>query len=127
MNAALAEACLVFSYVIAPGLLAIRYFWPGILPRWGVLVSAGVLGGTAFYLRELLFRAEMTEFAQRYGVFDQTLPILADGMVSLQGPRPIDFVVGAILQLVYLLLWLVPYGIIQILRNRRRQATRVAA
>lgn len=127
MNSALAEVCLVFACVIAPGLLVIRYFWPGILPRWSVLVSAGVLGGTAFYLRELLVRAEMTEFAQRLGVFEQTLPILADGMVRLQGPRPIDFVVGAILQLVYLLLWLVPYGIIQILRNRSRQAMRVAA
>lgn len=122
MNAALTEACLVFFCVIAPGLLVIRYFWPRMLPRWGVLVSAGILGGTSFYLREYLYRAGMMELAQRFGAFDAAVPVLVDGMVILQSPRPIDFVLGAVLELVYLLLWLVPYGIIQILRKRRRQA-----
>ena len=68
MNSALAEACWAFFYVTAPGLLVIRYFWPRILPRWGVLVSAGILGGTTFYLQEMLYRADMMEFAQRFGV-----------------------------------------------------------
>ena len=37
----------------------------------------------------------------------------------------VDFVLGAILELVYLLLWLVPYGVIQIVRSRRRTTSRV--
>lgn len=127
MNAALAEVCLVFFCVIAPGVLVIRYCWPRILPRWGVLVSAGILGGTAFYLRELLYQADMMELAQRFGAFDAAMPVVVDGMVRLQSPRPVDFVLGAVLELVYLLLWLVPYGIIQILRKRRKQAMQVAA
>ena len=127
MNSALEQACSAFFYVIAPGLLVIRYFWPRILPRWGVLVSAAALGGTAYYLRELLYRADIMKFAQRFGVFDHTVPIFVEGMVTLQGPRTIDFVLGAVLELIYLLLWLVPYGSIQILRNRRRQAMKVAA
>jgi hypothetical protein len=127
MNVTLAEMCWAFLYVIAPGLLVIRYFWPPLLPRWGVLLAAAGLGGTAFYLQELLYRADMTEVAQRLGVFDHTVPILVDGMVNLQGPRPVDFVLGGILELINLLLWLVPYGIIQILRNRRRQLMRAAA
>jgi hypothetical protein len=126
MNATLAEACLVFSYLVAPGLLVIRYFWPRILPRWSVLVAAGALGGTAFYLRELLHRADMMELAQRFGAFDQAVPVFVDGMVKLQSPRAFDFVLGAFLELIYLLLWLVPYGIIQILRNRRRQPMQAA-
>jgi hypothetical protein len=127
MNAALAQACSVFFCVIAPGTLIVRYFWPRILPRWGVLACAGSLGGTAFYLRELLYRADMMEFAQSFSDFEQTVPIVVDGMVRLQMVRTIDFFLGAVLELIYLLLWLVPYGIIQILRNRRRQAIQVAA
>lgn len=122
MNSALAEACWFFFLAVAPGLLVIRYFWPRSLPRWGVLLSAGVLGGTAFYLRELLQHADMMEFAQRFGVFDHTVPMLA-GMVSVEMVRPIDFVMGAILELILLLLWLLPYGIVSILRDRRRHAS----
>jgi len=48
-------------------------------------------------------------------------------MVMLQGPRAVDFVLGAILELVYLLLCLVPYGIVQIVRARRRATPHVAA
>ena len=119
MNSALAEACWFFFLAVAPALLVIRYFWPRILPRWAVLLAAGLLGGTAFYLRELLQHADMMEFARRVGAFDHTGPILADGMVSLEMVRPIDFVLGAILGLILLLLWLVPYGIVSILRDRR--------
>jgi hypothetical protein len=69
----------------------------------------------------------MTEWAQRVGLFDQMPPVYGEGMVVLQGPRAVDFVLGAILELVYLLLWLVPYGIIQIVRSRRRATSHVAA
>jgi hypothetical protein len=48
-------------------------------------------------------------------------------MVVPLGPRPVDFVLGAILELIYLLLWLVPYGIIQIVRSRRQTTSHVAA
>ena len=119
MNVFLAEACWRLLYVIAPALLVIRFFWPRMLPRWGVLAAAAGLGGSAFYLQEYLYRADMTEIAQRFGAFDHTAPILLDGIVNMQGPRPVDFVLGGFLELAYLLLWLVPYGIIQILRNRR--------
>ena len=33
MNAVLADAALGFFFVIAPGLLAIRFVWPRVLPR----------------------------------------------------------------------------------------------
>jgi hypothetical protein len=49
-------------------------------------------------------------------------------MVSVPlGHRPVDFVLGAILELICLLLWLVPYGIIQIVRSRRRTTSQVTA
>lgn len=122
MNAVLADAALGFFLVIAPGLLVIRFVWPRVLPRWSLLLSAGALGGAAYYVRELLIRARMTEIAQGMGVFDLPLPMHGEGMVVLQSPQPIDFVLGAVLELIYLLLWLVPYGVIQILRNLRKHA-----
>ena len=121
MNAFLADACMAFFYVIAPALLPIRFIWPRVLPRWAVLVSAAVLGGTTFYFRELLIRADMMETVRRFGVPELGPPMQVEGMVLLQSPRPVDFVLGAALELVYLLLWLVPYGVIQILRKRHRQ------
>lgn len=122
MNAVLADAAMTFFFVIAPGLLVVRFVCPRVLPRWSFLVIAGALGGAAYYVRELLIRAHMTEIAQGMGLFDLPLPIHGEGMVLLQSPRPIDFVLGAVLELIYLLLWLVPYGVIQILRNRRKHA-----
>jgi hypothetical protein len=126
MNAVLADVAMALFFVIAPGLLVIRFIWPRILPRWSVLVIAGALGGAAFYISELLNRADMMETAQRLGIFDMPLPMRGDGMVVLQSPRPVDFVLGALLELVYLLLWLVPYGVTQILRNRKKQSTQLA-
>jgi hypothetical protein len=125
MNALLADVCMAFFFVIAPGLLVIRFIWPRMLPRWSVLLIAGALGGAAYYISEFLNRADMMETAHRLGIFDMPLPMHGDGMVVLQNPRPVDFVLGAVLELIYLLLWLVPYGVIQILRNRRKQSTQV--
>jgi hypothetical protein len=116
-----------FFFLVAPGLLLIKFFRPSLLPRTVVLVAAALLGGSAFYTRELVQRAEMTEWAQRIGLFDQAPSVYGEGMVVLQGPRAADFVLGAILELVYLLLWLVPYGIIQIVRSRRRAISHVVA
>ena len=116
-----------FFFLVAPGLLLIRFFRPRLLPRPALLVAAALLGGAAFYTRELVQSAEMTEWAQGIGLFDQAPPVLGEGMVVLQGPRAVDFVLGAILEFVYLLLWLVPYGIIQIVRSRRRATAHVAA
>lgn len=126
MNATLGEqACSLFFYVIAPGLLIVRFFWPRLMPRWGLLVWAAVLGGAAFYLREFLHQAELMEVGRRLGFVYDEAPFALDGMVRLQSPRAVDFVVGAILELVYLLLWLVPYGITQILLARRRSPIQV--
>ena len=127
MNSTLAEACWALFYLIAPGLLVGRYFWPRVLPRWAVLILAGGLAGTVFYLHQLLNRTEMMKFAQTSGVLDLNMPPLADGMVQLHGARLSDFMLGVALGYVYLLLWLVPYGTIQILRNRRRQSMQVTA
>lgn len=119
MNVGLPLPGSALFYLIAPGLLAVRYFWPRFLPRWGVLILAGFLGGVAFYLQELSSRANMTEIANNLGALDHTVPIFADGMVELQRARPSDFLLGAVLEFVYLLLWLVPYGVIQDWRRRR--------
>ncbi len=121
MNAFFADACMAFFYVIAPALLLIRFIWPRVLPRWAVLVSAAQLGGAAFYFRELLIRADMMERVKRFDVPELGPPMPVEGMVLLQSPRPVDFVLGAALELVYLLLWLVPYGVTQILRKRSKQ------
>ena len=121
MNAFFADACMVLFSVIAPALLLIRFIWPRVLPRWAVLVSAAGLGGAAFYFRELLIRADMMETVRRFGVPELGPPMPVEGMVLLQSPRPVDFVLGAALELVYLLLWLVPYGVTQILRKRSKQ------
>jgi hypothetical protein len=107
-----------FFCLVSPGLLLIRFIRPGLLPRPAVLVLAALLGGAAFYAHQMVEHAEMTDWAQRVGRFAPPPPVSGEGMVLLQGPRPVDFVLGAILELVYLLLWLVPYGIIQIVRRR---------
>jgi len=117
----------VFFFLVAPALLVFRFFRPSLLPRPALLVLAALLGGAAFYARELVQRAAMTEWAHRIGLSDQVPPVYGEGMVVLQGPRAVDFVLGASLELVYLLLWLVPYGIIQIVRSRRRTTSHVAA
>jgi len=127
MSAVLYDTLTAFFFLIAPGLLLIRFFRPSFLPRPALLVLVALLGGAAFYARELVQRAEMAEWAQRIGLFDHVPPVYGGGMVMLQGPRGVDFVLGATLELVYLLLWLVPYGIIQIVRSRRRATSHVAA
>ena len=126
MSAVLDNTLTAFFFLVSPGLLLIRFFRPSLLPRPALLVLAALLGGAAFYARELVQRAAMTEWAQRVGLFDQMPPVYGEGMVVLQAPRAMDFVLGAILELVYLLLWLVPYGIIQIVRSRRRATSHVA-
>ena len=127
MSAVLHNTLTAFFFLVAPSLLLIRFFRPRLLPRPALLVAAALFGGAAYYARELIQRAEMTEWAQRIGLFDQAPAAYGEGMVVLQGPRAADFVLGATLELVYLLLWLVPYGIIQIVRTRRRALSHVAA
>ena len=127
MSAALDNTLTTFFFLVTPALLVIRFFRPTLLPRPALLVLAALLGGAAFYARELVQRAAMSEWAQSVGLFDQAPPMYGEGMVVLQGPRFVDFVLGASLELVYLLLWLVPYGMIQIVRSRRRAASHVAA
>jgi hypothetical protein len=119
VNAVLLHILTVLFFAIAPGLLLIRFFRPRLLPRPALLVAAAALGGAAFYAHELVQRAEMTAWVQRAGLFDPAAVSHGEGMVVLMGPRPVDFVLGGVLELVYLLLWLVPYGIIQIVRTRR--------
>jgi hypothetical protein len=116
-----------FFFLVSPGLLLIRFVRPRLLHRAAVLVLAALLGGAAFYARELVQYGEMTDWARGVGVFDHAPPVYGEGMVVLQGPRAVDAVLGAILELVYLLLWLVPYGIIQIVRTRRRATPHVVA
>lgn len=123
MKPALAEACLIFFYVAAPALLVVRFSWPRVLPRWAVLVSAAALGGTAFYLHEYFHRAHMLEVAERLNLFGHPAPLFVGPTTSLQGPRTGDLLVGAVSGLVYLLLWLVPYGIFRILRSRSLRET----
>jgi hypothetical protein len=127
MSAVLDHTVTAFFFLVAPGLLLIRFFRPSILPRAALLVAAALLGGATFCVRELVQRAQMTEWAQRIGLFDQAPTVYGDEMVLLQGPRGVDFVLGAVLELVYLLLWLVPYGIVQIVRSRRQMKSHVAA
>jgi hypothetical protein len=127
LSAVLDDTLIVFFLLVSPGLLLIRFFRPRLLPRPALLALAAILGGAAFYARELVQRAAMTEWAQRPGLFEHMPPAYGDGMVVLQGPRAVDFVLGAILELVYLLLWLVPYGIIQLVRSRRRATSHASA
>jgi len=127
MNAALDNTMTAFFLLVAPALLVIRFLRPTLLPRSALIGLAALLGGAAFYARELFQRAAMTDWAQKIGLIDQGPPVHGEGMVVLQGPRFVDFVLGANLELVYLLLWLVPYGIIQIVRTRRRAPSQAPA
>jgi hypothetical protein len=124
MYSILADVSLILSFAIAPGLLLIRFFRPRLLPRLALLILAAVLGGTAFYFVEFLRRSD---WLQRLGPISFPQPAEMAGMVVLQGPGRSEFILGAVMQLVYLLLWLVPYGVTQILLKRRNQASRVAA
>jgi hypothetical protein len=127
MSAVLYNTLTAFFFLVAPALLVIRFIRPSLLPRPALLVLTGFLGGAALYIRELVQRAAMTELTHRAGHFDQVPPLHGEGMVVLHGPTAMDFVLGGSLELVYLLPWLVPYGIIQIARSRRRAASHVAA
>jgi hypothetical protein len=127
MSDLLTEVCSIALYAIAPGLLVVRFFWPRLLPRWGVLLAVALLGGAVFYFREWLYQQDMLALAQRYGAIEDMSPHHGEGMVALQRPRPVDFVLGSALELVYLLLLLVPYGIIRIVRDRRKQAVPIGS
>jgi len=82
------------------------------------------MGGTAFYIAA---RLQYADAFQYIGPMAFAPPPEADGMVVLQGPGRTEFMLGAMLQLGYLLLWLVPYGITRILLDKRKQSHRVAA
>ena len=121
MSTVLDNTLTVFFFLVAPALLLVRFTRPRLLPRPALLALAALLGGAAFYARELVQQAAMNEWVRRAGLFEPAPPVYGEGMVLLQGPRTVDFVLCASLELVYLLLWLVPYGIIQIVRSRRRE------
>jgi hypothetical protein len=125
MNAVLADATFALTFAIAPALLLVRFFRPRIMPRWVLLILAAILGGTAFYI------AARFQYAQTFrylGPRAFPAPPKVDGMVVLAGPGRTEFMLGVMLQLGYLLLWLVPYGITRILLDRRsRRSHRVAA
>jgi hypothetical protein len=122
MNSLSADAMLVIFWLVAPGLLLIRFYRPRILPRVVLLLSAAALGGSVFYVRELFHHAAMAAWTRRLGFPELPASAYGEGMVTLQGPSMADFILGAALELVYLLLWLVPYGVVWILRDRRRRS-----
>jgi hypothetical protein len=127
MNSSMADAMLVIFWLVAPGLLVIRFYQPRVLPRVVLLLSAAALGGSAFYVRELFHHAAMAAWTRRLGLPQLPASAYGEGMVVLQGPRMADFMLGAVLELVYLLLWLVPYGVVWILRDRRRRSLHAPA
>ena len=124
MNALLADAVFLLSFAIAPALLLIRFLRPQILPRWTVPILAATSGGIAFYVSEFL---TYTAWMRRLGLHSQPVPTDLDGMVVLGGPGRTEFMIGAVLQLCYLLLWLVPYGITRIILDRRKHGRHVVA
>src|SRR5215216_6151780 len=123
MKALLADAVFFATFAIAPALLLIRFFRPRILPRWLLMGLTVIVGSTAYYVSELLTYAD---WLQRIGPIAHPMPDNLEGMVVLGGPGRTEFMIGALLQLCYLLLCLVPYGITRVILDRRRQAHRVA-
>ena len=125
MSAVLADATFALTFAISPALLLVRFLRPKIMPRLALLILAAILGGTSFYIAASLQYAH----AFRYlGPRSFPAPPESDGMVVLAGPGRTEFMLGVLLQLGYLLLWLVPYGITRILLDRRkRRSHRVAA
>src|SRR5688572_8929417 len=124
MNALLADLVFLANFAIAPALLLVRFLRPQILPRWTVVLLATALGGVAFYASELLAYAD---WMGRLGLQLQAPPSGLAGITVLAGPGRTEFMIGVILQLCYLLLWLVPYGITQIIIDRRKQGRHVVA
>jgi hypothetical protein len=119
MNGVLADATFALTFAIAPALLLVRFFRPRIMPRSALLVLAAILGGTVFYIAARLQYAHMFRYL---GPTAFPTPPEVDGMVVLQGPGRTEFMLGVLLQLGYLLLWLVPYGITRILLDRRSRS-----
>lgn len=124
MKGVLVDSVWILAFAIAPTLLLLRFFRPRVMPRWAVVVLAALLGGGALYLDELVQRAAMM---QQIGPVALPAPPELEGMVVLQGPGKTEFMLGALLQLTYLLLLLVPYGVTRIVLDRRKQASHVAA
>jgi uncharacterized SAM-binding protein YcdF (DUF218 family) len=124
MNAMLADATFALTFAIAPALLIVRFVRPRIMPRLALLILAAILGGTAFYIAARLQYAHTFRYL---GPMAFPAPPEVDGMVVLAGPGRTEFMLGAMLQLGYLLLWLVPYGTTRILLDRRRRSHRVVA
>jgi hypothetical protein len=124
MNAVLADATFALTFAIAPALLLVRFFRPRIMPRLALLILAAILGGTAYYIAA---RFQYAHIFRYFGPMAFPPPPEVDGMVVLRGPGRTEFMLGVMLQLGYLLLWLVPYGITRILLDRRRRPHRVAA
>ena len=124
MNALLANLALYATFAISPALLLARFLWPRILPRWGLLILAAIFGGIALYTSECFRYADAFSYL---GPEAFPFPPNVDGMVVIRGPGRTEFMLGAMLQLGYLLLWLVPYGVVRILLDRKAQPHRVAA
>ena len=124
MYGLLADAVSLSTFSISPALLFIRFLRPNILPRWALPMIAGALGGLLVYASELL---AYTDWVRRHGLHAPPLPANLEGMVVLGGPGRTEFMLGVLLQLCYLLLWLVPYGITSIVLDKRKQSLRAGA
>ena len=118
MSNLLIEGVSLLNFFIAPALLLVRFFRPQILPRWAILLFAATLGGITFYVAELL---AYDEWMGRLGLYAPPPPAGLDGVTVLAGPGRTEFMTGVVLQLCYLLLWLVPYGVTKIIIDRRKQ------
>ena len=117
MYSALTTACMVLFFGSAPALLVGRWFRPRRFTWATVAVCAAVLGWAPLLLDEYSRRHHDCEFTVSYHASTETL----GGCYLMDGSPTYNLELGWLKGLVYLVLWLVPYGIALLIRRRRRE------
>ena len=127
MNAVLATVCTALFFACAPALVAARFAWPKRVSWRAVVLVAALLGWGLVNLVVFFTQAHTSDLVQRAGGLEHAPPELLEKWSRDSGPKAFAIVLGWLTGLVYLLPWLGIYAVFHRVRERRRNASTIAA
>ena len=119
MYSALTTACMVIFFGSAPALLLGRWFRPRRFSWAAVAIGTAVLGWAVLVLDEFVRRRQRQDCEFTVSYHESTATIGGCYLID-EWPTTYNLELGWLKGLVYLVPWLILYGIAWLIRRRRR-------
>jgi hypothetical protein len=123
MNAALAKFCEILLLVLVPAVVALRFLAPKRLPWWALTLLVVVTSWVLMNLTVYFSQAHVSDLVMRAGGFDGAPQSLLDDWANDGGAKTFAFLFGWVPGLALLVPCLAIYGLAQIIRERRANAS----